>query len=188
MKNCDKCNKRIPKSIWIGDKKKYTSIQRKFCFDCSPFGQHNTKNLNKKHNIDENGKIIYEERICPKCNKKHTKRGIVCQVCATNEKQRRRVKAVIDIAGNECKICGYNKNFSSVSFHHVIPEDKCFSLSSREISNYSWDKVTKEMRKCVMVCLNCHGEIHAGLIKEDKIKKLWEVAKFNLDSALRNNA
>jgi len=29
----------------------------------------------------------------------------------------------------------------------------------------SFDKLKKEADKCILVCQNCHGEIHAGLLE-----------------------
>jgi hypothetical protein len=36
-----------------------------------------------------------------------------------------------------------------------------------------WDRVFAEMQKCVLVCGNCHGEIHEGLITDSEVVTLW---------------
>jgi hypothetical protein len=44
----------------------------------------------------------------------------------------------------------------------VNPAEKSFALSmdtTKAIATYR-----EEMRKCVLVCANCHGEIEAGLV------------------------
>lgn len=52
MKICFKCNNQFPKSIIIEGK--YRNLQnRKYCFECSPFGLNNTKNLH----IDNSKKV-----------------------------------------------------------------------------------------------------------------------------------
>ena len=49
-------------------------------------------------------------------------------------------------------------------FHHVDPTAKSFALSmntTKALATYR-----EEMRKCVLLCRNCHGEVEAGLDAE----------------------
>lgn len=48
-------------------------------------------------------------------------------------------------------------------FHHLDPNQKDFGIGSKGYTR-SFDKVKKELDKCICVCANCHREIHAGLI------------------------
>lgn len=72
---------------------------------------------------------------------------------------RRRLK-LIDLSGGSCNVCGYNKNISALSFHHIDPSQKSFQLDLRRCSNNRWDKLVEEMHKCKLLCLNCHAEEH----------------------------
>src|SRR5882672_9901040 len=64
--------------------------------------------------------------------------------------------------GGSCGLCGYNRLLGALHFHHVNSAEKDVSFS---VTLYrSWPTLVAEMRKCVMVCSNCHAEIHAGLI------------------------
>ena len=72
---------------------------------------------------------------------------------------RRKLKLVLALGGG-CQICGYNKNLGSLAFHHVKAEEKEFSLSGRELANRSWKLILAEVEKCVLLCHNCHGEMH----------------------------
>lgn len=56
--------------------------------------------------------------------------------------------------------CGYDKNLSVLNFHHREPEEKNFSLSSRELGMYSEDRLLDELDKCDLLCSNCHAELH----------------------------
>jgi hypothetical protein len=67
---------------------------------------------------------------------------------------------LISLCGGKCSICGYNKCMASLSFHHVIPSDKSMQLSIRELSNHSLKTIEEEAKKCVLLCLNCHSELH----------------------------
>ena len=50
-----------------------------------------------------------------------------------------------------------------MEFHHLDPTQKDFGISSN--SNRAWEKIRIELDKCVLVCSNCHREIHEGIIK-----------------------
>jgi len=59
-----------------------------------------------------------------------------------------------------CDICGYNGCLAALHFHHTR-DDKSFDLSRRKCS---WERLRIEVEKCIVVCANCHTEIHNGLI------------------------
>lgn len=74
---------------------------------------------------------------------------------------RRRTKArAVEYLGGKCVNCGYNRCLRSLSFHHLEPSKKDFRISSRCIS---WESMVKELDKCVLLCSNCHMEVHDGL-------------------------
>ena len=60
---------------------------------------------------------------------------------------------------NGCAICGYDKCSAALDFHHVNSEDKEFNISMHSI-NYSDKRVVEELNKCILICKNCHSEIH----------------------------
>lgn len=66
----------------------------------------------------------------------------------------------IDERGGKCEICGYNKNMAALEFHHVNPNEKEFELDKRSLSNNSIQTLRNELEKCIVVCANCHREIH----------------------------
>jgi predicted HNH restriction endonuclease len=51
--------------------------------------------------------------------------------------------------------------------HHVDPTEKDFGLAQSGITK-SWEKMKIELDKCILVCANCHREIHFELDKIDK--------------------
>jgi len=62
--------------------------------------------------------------------------------------------------GGKCKICGYDKNIAALEFHHIDPSKKSFQLDSRHLSNTTTEKLIEEANKCILVCANCHRELH----------------------------
>jgi len=51
-----------------------------------------------------------------------------------------------------------------LEFHHLKTNEKDFGISQKGYTR-SWVKVKKELDKCVMLCANCHREIHAGKLQ-----------------------
>ena len=76
---------------------------------------------------------------------------------------KRKYEAIME-RGGKCEICGYDKNMSALEFHHNNPEEKDFEIDIRHFSNTSIEKLKNELSKCILVCANCHREIHSGLI------------------------
>jgi predicted transcriptional regulator len=82
-------------------------------------------------------------------------------------KRRQKVKKLaIDYKGGSCQRCGYNKCDGALEFHHLDPSKKDFSISSSG-NTRGWELIKKELDKCIMVCANCHREIH----EEERNKK-----------------
>jgi len=50
---------------------------------------------------------------------------------------------------------------AALTFHHRNPDEKEFTLG--QIKDNNWDKIIKELKKCDLVCFNCHMEIHEKL-------------------------
>lgn len=55
-----------------------------------------------------------------------------------------------------CKFCGYKENVLALQFDHINPKEKSFSLSQGYRSK-GMDKLKKEIRKCQVLCANCHA-------------------------------
>lgn len=82
---------------------------------------------------------------------------------------RKRTKAkMIEICGHKCNLCGYDKCPSALEYHHLDPNTKDFALAGGGITRRLVDMID-ELRKCIMVCANCHREIHAGLVDLDTL-------------------
>lgn len=70
-------------------------------------------------------------------------------------------KQAIKILGGKCSICGYNRCGDALEFHHENPKEKEFKLSSG--NTMSWKEYKREALKCILVCSNCHKEIHSKI-------------------------
>lgn len=66
----------------------------------------------------------------------------------------------IEYKGGKCNICSYNRCANAFDFHHIDPLEKDFTISSHMTS---WERIKKEIDKCVLICSNCHREVHDGM-------------------------
>ena len=80
---------------------------------------------------------------------------------AAVKKRRRKVRLMaIEYKGGRCSRCGYNRCIEALEFHHLDSSKKDFGISARGYTR-SWARVRAEIDKCVLLCSNCHRELHA---------------------------
>jgi len=73
--------------------------------------------------------------------------------------QRRKKINVIDKFGGKCCLCGYKKCINALEFHHLNKDEKK-EKPAYIIMRWSYERAKKELNKCILVCSNCHREIH----------------------------
>jgi hypothetical protein len=67
--------------------------------------------------------------------------------------------------GGRCVCCGYNRSPFALDFHHVNPHEKVATISKIRSSHGSWATMVEELRKCVLLCANCHREVENGYLE-----------------------
>jgi ferredoxin len=85
-------------------------------------------------------------------------------VIAVSKRRKKLRQMAVDLLGGKCIMCGYCRDIKALDFHHKDKTTKEFGLSDRGMTR-SWEKIKLEVEKCVLVCANCHREIHSGSIK-----------------------
>jgi len=142
-------------------------------------------NLSTNHNIyNKRENILPDRKICSRCKKdklnsefnKRKNRDYqfqsMCKDCNSRDRQdRQRIfkQECVDYKGGECQCCGYHACNSALDFHHIDPEIKSFGIAEQRRTKMN-DEIKRELDKCILVCSNCHREIHAGYIDIDKEK------------------
>ncbi len=170
IKVCLNCKKEFSIYYTVNGEKKH-SDKRKFCYECSPIGSHNTK-PSLDGSVKRKTKLVtpITEKECKICRKtlsitSYYNGMAACKECHNDrvlQNQRELKKECVDYLGGKCCICGYNRCQGSLEFHHKDPEQKDFGLSQKR--RHSFDELKKELDKCILVCANCHREIHANLV------------------------
>ena len=62
--------------------------------------------------------------------------------------------------GGCCQICGYNRSQKALEFHHINPNEKEFSFGKLRANPQGVNTLIEELKKCIMLCSNCHKEVH----------------------------
>lgn len=119
----------------------------------------------------------------PYKNKAKNKRSTICKECQRAYKREhyyRNKKAhydrnkktilklcqyIYEIKNNgSCIICG-EKEISCLDFHHLYDKDMEIARLTRRGSLI---RLKREIKKCVLICSNCHRKLHAGIINIDQ--------------------
>jgi hypothetical protein len=143
----------------------------------------NKYGLRSNHkNFKQKGTKEYgEKRFCPRCKKDcdtsefYNRRGkenssVYCRKCTvdqTLERTRNFKSMMVEYKGGCCIKCGYKKYIGALEFHHIDPSKKDFTLSHLKLSKFD-DKIKNELDKCILVCSNCHREIHDEIVQKEK--------------------
>lgn len=157
-KSCLKCGRRFKKRKINGIVRRID--QRKYCWECSPFTR------------TTNWKLSRSNKYCPKCDKTkvveefYARSGrkqlyAYCRSCmiAYQQKRNRDLKQrAVDYKGGKCERCGYSRCIWALDFHHPESSKKDINIAH---ASYRWAKLQSELDKCMLVCSNCHREIHA---------------------------
>lgn len=110
------------------------------------------------------------QSICKDCKSKYSSKKY--QEDPTY-KAKRKIRAVADRKRNreflnrykricKCRLCGEAEPVA-LDFHHLDPNEKDFEPSN--LKTYSRGTIKREVRKCVVLCSNCHRKVHAGLLE-----------------------
>lgn len=74
----------------------------------------------------------------------------------------KRKEEIVYVMGEECQICGYNRCIKALECHHIDPEEKDIDFGNL---CKNWENLVEELKKCILVCANCHREIHDNIEK-----------------------
>ena len=112
---------------------------------------------NNRENLRSQKKQYYQDNM--EAMKRTGKR------CRNIRRKTTKIEA-IRYKGGKCQLCGYNKCRAALGFHHLDPKQK--DPKWNEMKSWSFDKIKDELDKCILICHNCHAEIHypQHIIKE----------------------
>lgn len=75
---------------------------------------------------------------------------------------KKRKRDLVSVLGGKCCICGFDGFQEGFDFHHVNPQEKSFGFGAQAATKALIPQL-EELKKCVLVCSNCHRGIHASI-------------------------
>jgi len=120
-----------------------------------------------KHGL--NSKLAHKKQqqsgrhVCVVCRRRYTYKPSAghthmrCNSCIVYARKVEIKQRLIDHLGGKCVDCGFDEHPAAMQFHHK--KDKDFSVAGNY--NRSMDVLLKEVKKCKLVCANCHAILHA---------------------------
>lgn len=121
--------------------------------------------------------------ICKLCNKKikeyQKKCSTRCGSCNTKIRRFRAKAAAIRLLGGKCSKCGWHGDQAAMQFHHKDADKKDFIIGN--VGNKSWDSIKNEMKKCILLCANCHMIEHSTKKDEKFIEEALDYRGRNME-------
>lgn len=97
-----------------------------------------------------------------------------CKICYNKQTQeatellfREKEEYLKSVGLTCCQVCGYDRCEGALEFHHLNPEEKEREVGAMMKNRTPMKTFINEVEKCVLLCANCHREVHAGLIEVD---------------------
>ena len=109
----------------------------------------------KHHGIS---RWVLEGRGAYRCTK--------CRQAGVSKRRKRVKEKLVAYKGGKCEKCGYDRCISALEFHHRDPDKKDFGIGAKG-NTMKFEKMKEEADKCILVCANCHREIHFELDNQD---------------------
>lgn len=66
--------------------------------------------------------------------------------------------------GRKCSHCGIESKYPIYDLHHIDPTEKDFKISKGIY--LKWESILEEIKKCELLCSNCHRIEHYRIKKE----------------------
>ena len=104
--------------------------------------------------------------LCANCHRlRHipAEAGLTATVALRREKKNKAIQRFDGI----CRGCGRRYRPTVFEFHHLDSRTKEFEIATAGMGR-SWPKIIEELAKCVMLCANCHCEVHTGQLVLDR--------------------
>lgn len=115
-------------------------------------------------------------KFCYDCSSKKEKNRAIYRYKIKKNKARILKEKLINNFGGRCISCGYNKCQRALTFHHIDPKTKKFTIDISNLIKKKESDIMNEVKKCQLLCQNCHSIHHE---KERIINNKIKNKKYN---------
>lgn len=118
--------------------------------------------------------LVIVTKACTVCGRdmgENKKNHSKCNTCVTRLRRLRIKKKCVEYLGGKCERCGYDKHLAALTFHHLDPTVKEFTITTSK-SSHNWPTIKNELDKCILLCSNCHNIEHSKYDDENLLKHL----------------
>ena len=129
----------------------------------------------KHHGLTE---YYYITKRCFLCKKNDKNKNKSKENEQKQIKRNTKTQQIVDYMGGCCIVCGYNKSNYAMECHHTDPTQKEHTIS--QLKYKKWETILKEIEKCVLVCSNCHRDIHTNKTPKNKYRHINKMFLFKL--------
>lgn len=159
----------------------------KKCCSTECYNARRRKQYAQRERFPKNIAYKGKEKVCPICNESFypktsmANQRICCYNCMPDGVQLTRGKFLEKIKmarGGKCIRCGYNKCIKALEFHHLDPTQKDFTISN---DHFKLMEAVNESKKCILICSNCHRELHENIWNIEEIYKEKEEVNLELN-------
>jgi len=157
-KACTKCKAILPINCF------YEQANKKDGYSCHCRTCHNIRlKLYRQANAEKISQRAKEYRDRTGYNKKYYQANLEKKLayCSANGVRKRKAlkEVAVEYLGGKCSNCSYDKCIAALEFHHVDPTQKDFNISRYYKKDFT-DELKAELDKCILICANCHRELH----------------------------
>lgn len=147
----------MPKTTedWI-PKEHRAELTCKECNQLLPRDQFQARGMSKS------GLRLFSAR-CKICDGKHVRKNHVSYVTSKIKHKVVRQETILHLK-QACIVCGYSRCKTALEFHHLNETTKDAEISDMVAKGKGLKWIMEEIKKCVVLCANCHREYHAGLL------------------------
>lgn len=171
MPNCKNCGSNFPNRTTYNDKE-LDLHRRSYCLICSPPGTRNGYDLRICATSIKNKVTITGHKECLICKSQIAKKfkNNICSTCRCWYLRYQTKLKAVKFLGGKCSKCNCD-DVECLSFHHLDPSIKEFTLSSN-YGTKKWEEILEEVKKCELLCYNCHAKHHISERRLQRIKIL----------------
>ena len=149
-----------------------------------------TRDIAKKENVSQSS-IMYWLRkfsikrkprpisthcsICDSEIKSNKRNRATCASCRTRIRRLKNKIKAVNLLGGKCVRCGFDEHLACMEFHHKNQSEKLFEVG--RFINKSWDSIREEIKKCELLCSNCHRIEHSSRYDDERLINYVAVAQ-----------